>query len=133
MQGVGGITTVPTSTGAQQVSEGLNGFGCGSTGIGVTGESDQGYGLVGGSGGIDIAALGNGRLLQAQALDSLLSNPPAGPPSYRPNDFEQVRDGHRVFWVSQRAPNTAPNPAFWRRPNSTRPIAPPRTLGAPHE
>src|SRR2546423_4613273 len=128
IQGVGGITTVPTSTGAQQVSEGLNGFGFGSTGIGVTGESDQGYGLVGGSGGIDIAALGNGRLLQAQALDTLLSNPPAGPPSYRPNDFEQVRDGNGVFWVSQRAPNTAPNTAFWRRLNSTIPITPTRIV-----
>src|SRR6266576_2183883 len=51
IQGVGGITTIPTSSGAQQVSEGLNGVGFGSTGIGVTGESDLGYGVIGGSGG----------------------------------------------------------------------------------
>ena len=122
VQGVGGIATVATSTGAVQVSEGLNGFGFGATGIGVSGESDQGYGLVGGSGGIDIAALGNGRILQATALDSMLSNPPAGPPSFKPNDFEQLRDGNGVLWVSHQAPTGSPATAYWRRLNSTIPI-----------
>jgi hypothetical protein len=128
IQGVGGIVTVATSTGAQQVSEGLNGFGFGVTGIGVTGESDQGYGLVGGSGGIDIAALGNGRVLQASVLDSMLTNPPAGPPSFKPNDFEQVRDGLGVLWVSQPAASGSPATAFWRRLNSTIPITPTRIV-----
>ncbi len=128
IQGVGGIATVATPTGAIQVSEGLNGFGFGATGIGVTGESDQGYGLVGGSGGIDIAALGNGRILQAQALDSMLANPPAGPPSFRPNDFEQLRDGNGVLWVSQKAATGSPAAAYWRRLNSTIPITPSRIV-----
>jgi hypothetical protein len=128
IQGVGGIVTVATSTGAQQVSEGLNGFGFGATGIGVTGESDQGYGLVGGSGGIDIAALGNGRVLQASVLDSMLTNPPAGPPSFKPNDFEQVRDGLGVMWVSQPAASGSPATAYWRRLNSTIPITPSRIV-----
>jgi hypothetical protein len=128
IQGVGGIVTVATSTGAQQVSEGLNGFGFGATGIGVTGESDQGYGLVGGSGGIDIAALGNGRVMQASVLDSMLTAPPAGPPSFKPNDFEQVRDGLGVMWVSQPAASGSPATAYWRRLNSTIPITPTRIV-----
>jgi len=128
IQGVGGITTVPTPTGAQQVSEGVNGFGFGATGIGVTGESDQGYGLVGGSGGIDIAALGNGRILQATVLDSMLENAPAGPPSFKPNDFEQIRDGLGVLWVSQKAATGSPAAAYWRRLNSTIPIVPTRIV-----
>jgi hypothetical protein len=128
IQGVGGIVTVATSTGAQQVSEGLNGFGFGATGIGVTGESNQGYGLVGGSGGIDIAALGNGRVLQASVLDSMLTAPPAGPPSFKPNDFEQVRDGLGAMWVSQPAASGSPATAYWRRLNSTIPITPSRIV-----
>ncbi|MDQ6885649.1 MAG: bZIP transcription factor [Candidatus Dormibacteraeota bacterium] len=128
IQGVGGIATVPTETGAVQVSEGLNGWGFGPTGIGVTGESDQGYGLVGGSGGIDIAALGNGRILQATVLDSMLTNPPAGPPSFKPNDFEQIRDGLGVLWVSQHAAKGSPAAAYWRRLNSTIPITPSRIV-----
>jgi len=128
IQGVGGLATVATSTGAKQVSEGLNGWGQGSTGIGVTGESDSGYGVIGGSGGIDIAALGNGRIMQASALDSMLVAPPSGPPNYLPNDFEQLRDGLGVLWVSQPAPVGSPAPAFWRRLNSTIPITPSRIV-----
>src|SRR5207253_3580073 len=52
IQGIGGKATVLTGSGDLPVSEGLNGFGFGGTGIGVTGESDHGYGVVGGSGGI---------------------------------------------------------------------------------
>ncbi len=128
IQGVGGLVTVATSTGAKQVSEGLNGFGQGATGIGVTGESDVGYGVIGGSGGIDIAALGNGRIMQASALDSMLSAPPSGPPSFLPNDFEQLRDGLGVLWLSQPAPVGSPAAAFWRRLNSTIPITPTRIV-----
>ncbi|MDQ6885534.1 MAG: bZIP transcription factor [Candidatus Dormibacteraeota bacterium] len=128
IQGVGGIVTIPTSSGAQQVSEGLNGYGFGATGIGVTGESDIGYGVIGGSGGIDIAALGNGRILQGTPPDSMLASPPAGPPAYRPNDFEQVRDGNGVLWVSQLAASGSPNAAYWRRLNSTIPITPSRIV-----
>jgi hypothetical protein len=129
IQGVGGIATIATpGGGSQQVSEGLNGFGFGDTGIGVTGESDTGYGLVGGSGGIDIAALGNGRLLQVVPVDALLSNPPAGPPNYVPNDFERVVDGNGVVWVSQQAPSGSPASAYWRRLNSTIPITPTRII-----
>jgi hypothetical protein len=98
---VGGATVITVNGQSQTVSEGLNGWGKGQTGIRIIGESDVGYGLVGGSGGIDLAALGNGRLLQSILPDGLLSSPPSGPPNYRPNDFEQVRDGNSVIWVSQ--------------------------------
>ena len=67
IQGVGGKATIATPTGPLAVSEGINGFGFDPTGIGVVGESDKGYGVVGGGGGIDIAALGTGRMLQAPA------------------------------------------------------------------
>jgi hypothetical protein len=100
IQGVGGVATVNGAA----VSEGVNGWGGGSRGIGVTGESDTGYGLAGGSGGIDIAALGNGRVLQLPLpggpIVNLLTNAPAGPPKYTPNDFEQVRDGNGVLYIS---------------------------------
>ena len=99
IQGVGGVATISGAV----YSEGVNGWGGGSRGIGVTGESDHGYGLAGGSGGIDIAALGNGRVLQLPLPgppNSLLTNPPAGPPNYAPNDFEQVRDGNGLMFVS---------------------------------
>jgi hypothetical protein len=128
IQGVGGIATIATSGGAQQVSEGINGYGFGATGIGVTGESDIGYGVIGGSGGIDVAALGNGRMLQVTPPDTLLSNPPSGPPSYKPNSFEQVRDGLGVLWVSQPAALGSLAAAYWRRLNSTIPITPTRIV-----
>src|SRR5438067_3461654 len=76
IQGVGGTATITTSTGPKPVSEGVNGYGFGSTGIGMTGESDIGYGLVGGSGGIDIAALGNGRILQLALPNAMLTSAP---------------------------------------------------------
>jgi hypothetical protein len=102
IQGVGGVTSVvagtpPTTT---VYSEGINGFGSGLTGIGVSGDSDTGYGVVGGSGGIDIAALGNGRIMMAPPHVSLLANPPSGPPSYPPNNFEQIRDLNGLLYVS---------------------------------
>lgn len=96
IQGVGGVATVSGLV----VSEGVNGWGAGRTGIGVTGESDTGYGVVGGSGGIDIAALGNGRILQLPLLNSLLTAPPAGPPNYTPNDFELARDANGALYLS---------------------------------
>ncbi len=104
IQGVGGVATVPdnsvTPPGTKVVSEGVNGFGSGPTGIGTTGESDSGYGVVGGSGGIDIAALGNGRIMMAPPPNSLLASPPSGPPTYLPNDFEMVRDQNGLLYVS---------------------------------
>jgi hypothetical protein len=104
IQGVGGVATVPDNStsppGTKVVSEGVNGWGKGLTGIGVTGESDSGYGVVGGSGGIDLAALGNGRIMQAPPHPSLLTSPPAGPPAYLPNDFEMVRDQNGLLYVS---------------------------------
>jgi len=112
IQGVGGSATV----GGAAVSEGLNGWGSGDGSIGVTGESDTGYGVSGSSGGIDIAAMGAGRLLQLglpQNSSFLTNGGPAGPPDYPPNDFEQVRDGLGVLWLS--GPGGA-----WRRLNSTR-------------
>jgi len=96
IQGVGGVATVAGAV----VSEGVNGWGRGSRGIGVTGESDVGYGVVGASGGIDLAAYGHGRLLQLPLLNSALTSPPAGPPNYAPNDFEQVRDANGVLYIS---------------------------------
>ena len=100
IQGVGGSATITTSTGPKPVSEGVNGFGSGATGIGITGESDVGYGVVGGSGGIDIAALGNGRVLQLALPNAMLTSAPKGPPNYAPNDFEQTRDGNGLVYVS---------------------------------
>jgi len=96
IQGVGGVATVSGLV----VSEGVNGYAAGDTGIGVTGESDLGYGVVGGSGGIDLAALGNGRILQLPLVNSSLTAPPAGPPNYLPNDFELARDGNGVLYLS---------------------------------
>jgi hypothetical protein len=96
IQGVGGLATV---AGAVQ-SEGVNGWGGGSRGIGVTGESDIGYGVIGASGGIDLAAYGHGRFLQLALLPTGFTSPPPGPPTYPPNDFEQVRDGIGVMYVS---------------------------------
>jgi hypothetical protein len=110
IQGVGGSTTIGTKT----YSEGLNGWGGGQLGIGVTGDSDHGYGLAGLSGGIDVAALGNGRIMQLPLFDNLLTSPPFGPPNYtNPNDFEQVRDGRGVLWLSGVS-------GTWRRANTLR-------------
>ena len=100
IQGVGGVTSVAVSGGTVEYSEGVNGYGTGATGFGVTGESDVGYGVAGGSGGIDLAAIGHGRLLQAALLDSNGNTLP-GPPTYLPNDFEQVRDVNGVLWLSK--------------------------------
>ena len=128
IQGVGGVASITVNGNPQTVSEGVNGYGKTSTGIGVTGESDVGYGVVGGSGGIDLAALGNGRLLQLTLPNGLLSAAPSGPPNYRPNDFEQVRDGNGAIWVSQPAPLGSPAAAFWRRLNTMIPISPVRVV-----
>ena len=128
IQGVGGVATIMVNGASKTVSEGINGYGKGSAGIGVSGESDVGYGVIGGSGGIDLAALGNGRILQLTLPESLLSSPPSGPPNYRPNDFEQVRDGNGVIWVSQPAPAQSPAAAFWRRLNSMIPMTPVRVV-----
>jgi hypothetical protein len=102
IQGVGGVATVTSGTPPTTVvySEGINGFGSGLTGIGVAGDSDSGYGVTGGSGGIDLAAIGNGRILMAPPNSTLLTNPPSGPPSYKPNDFEQIRDLNGLLYVS---------------------------------
>jgi hypothetical protein len=104
IQGVGGVATVVSGTPPNQTStvysEGINGFGSGLTGIGVAGDSDSGYGVTGGSGGIDIGAIGNGRILMAPPNTSLLANPPSGPPIYPPNDFELVRDINGLLYLS---------------------------------
>jgi len=110
IQGVGGQATI----GGKVYSEGVNGWGTGARGIGVTGESDSGYGLAGGSGGIDIAALGNGRVLQLSLpAGPLMTGSPSGPPTYGPNDFEMVRDGNGVLWLSGAG-------GAWRRDNTLR-------------
>jgi hypothetical protein len=131
IQGVGGVALITVNGASQTVSEGVNGWGKGKTGIGVSGESDLGYGVIGGSGGIDLAALGNGRILQLplpSGPNGLLSSPPSGPPNYQPNDFEQVRDGNGVIWVSQPAPTNSPPTAFWRCLNSIIPLTPVRVV-----
>jgi len=118
IQGVGGNTTITFLNGSTKTfSEGVNGWGAGNTGIGVTGESDVGYGIAGGSGGIDMAAIGNGRVLQLSLPSAMLTSPPAGPPKYLPNQFEQVRDGNGILWLSK--PNGG-----WRRLNSVIPVPP---------
>jgi hypothetical protein len=96
IQGVGGDTTV----GGVHYSEGVNGWGISATGIGVSGESDVGYGVVGGSGGISLAAFKNGRIMQEGPQPSMLASAPAGPPIYQPNDFEQVRDLNGLMYLS---------------------------------
>ena len=102
IQGVGGVTTVVSGTPATTTvySEGINGFGSGLFGIGVSGDSDTGYGVTGGSGGIDLAAIGNGRIMMAPPNSGLLANPPSGPPNYLPNQFEQIRDQNGLLYVS---------------------------------
>jgi hypothetical protein len=109
IQGVGGVATIATSTGNEIESEGLNGWGGGPNGKGVTGESDHGFGVVGGSAGIDLAAMGAGRIHQL-ALNplGLPGGGPAGPPNYVPNDFEQVRDGNGVLYISLPGANWVP-------------------------
>src|ERR1700730_7902928 len=72
IQGVGGDTTV----GGVHYSEGVNGWGISATGIGVSGESDVGYGVVGGSGGISLAAFKNGRIMQEGPQPSMLASAP---------------------------------------------------------
>jgi len=118
IQGVGGVTTIDVGPpeGTKQYSEGVNGYGSGATSFGVTGESDVGYGVAGGSGGIDIAALGHGRLLQAALLDSNDQTLP-GPPAYTANDFEQVRDVNGILWLSKLG-------GGWRRINSLITVTP---------
>jgi hypothetical protein len=117
IQGIGGNTAINVNGTVKTFSEGVNGWGAGTTGIGVTGESDIGYGIAGGSGGIDLAAIGNGRILQLSLPNTMLTNGSAGPPKYQPNQYEQVRDGNGVIWVS--------NPfGGWRRLNSVIPIPP---------
>src|ERR1700737_2651408 len=96
IQGVGGVTTL---TGGP-VSEGLNGWGAGATGIGVVGESDTGWGVIGASAGIDLAAYGHGRVLQLALFNRSLAAAPSGPPIYTPNEFEQVRDANGVLYLS---------------------------------
>jgi hypothetical protein len=58
----------------------------------------------------------------------LLSSPPSGPPNYVPNDFEQVRDGNGVIWVSHQSPANSPAAAYWRRLNTMIPITPVRVV-----
>jgi hypothetical protein len=53
---------------------------------------------------------------------------PSGPPNFLPNDFEQVRDGNGVMWISQQAPFGSPPTAFWRRLNTMIPITPVRVV-----
>src|SRR6202165_3142922 len=96
IQGVGGDTTVN----GVPYSEGVNGWGVNPTGIGVIGESDVGYGVAGGSGGISLAAFKNGRILQEGPQPSMLASAPSGPPIYQPNDFEQVRDLNGLMYLS---------------------------------
>lgn len=100
IQGVGGVATIAVQGGSEVVSEGVDGYGSGATGIGVAGDSDVGYGVVGSSGGIDLATGGAGRILQLPLLDTLLTAAPSGPPTYGPNDFEQARDGNGLLYVS---------------------------------
>jgi hypothetical protein len=45
-----------------------------------------------------------------------------------PNDFEQVRDGNGVIWVSHQAPDKSPAAAYWRRLNTMIPITPVRVV-----
>jgi hypothetical protein len=109
IQGVGGVTNLPGGP----VSEGLNGWGAGATGIGVVGESDTGWGVVGASAGIDVAAYGHGRLLQLALFNKSLAAAPAGPPIYPPNDFEQVRDANGVLYLSMAGADKMAAGAGW--------------------
>ena len=73
-----------------------------------------GYGLYAASlGGIDIAAVGVGNIQQAPVPAGILTASPAGPPNYPASDFEQVRDGNGVLWLSGKG-------GTWRRDNTVR-------------
>jgi hypothetical protein len=106
-----GAGAVPGGSGALRGSgssgaDGVDGYAPGSMGYGVYGASDLGWGVVGASSqGVDVAALGTGRLAQA-------SNVAAGPPSFTPTystpTFEQARDDRGVIWVSQPGGTWAP-------------------------
>ncbi len=75
--------------------DGVDGWAPGSFGYGVSGQSDSGYGVVGATlSGVDLAAFGTGRIVQAKNIST------AGPPSYTPLNFEQVRDVNGVMWIN---------------------------------
>lgn len=96
---VGGSTTDATHAGA-----GVQAFDGGGFGYGLYAQS---------LGGVDIAAAGVGNLQQVALPAGALLASPAGPPNYTPNDFEQVRDGNGVLWLSGKS-------GAWRRANSVR-------------
>ena len=85
-------------------------------GVGVQGYDPGGFGygvLAGSLGGIDIGALGAGNIQQVALPAAALTASPAGPPNYAPANYEQVRDGNGVVWLSGTA-------GSWRRDNTVR-------------
>jgi len=89
--GNGNIAVPPTNP----IVEGVDGWAQGTRAFGVYGLTDKGTGVVGESAtGIGLYARRTGRIRQ----DGLI---PAGTtPLYAPNDFEMVRDGNGVLWIS---------------------------------
>ncbi|HVC78571.1 MAG TPA: hypothetical protein VND96_18855 [Candidatus Micrarchaeaceae archaeon] len=87
--------------------EGVDGWAGGSTGAGVYGLTDTGYGVIGESNqGIALYARSSGRIRQ----DGLLAS---GLPGYSPNLYEQVRDADGILWIHNATGD-------WRRVNTVR-------------
>jgi hypothetical protein len=89
-------------------ADGVDGWAGGSSGAGVHGLSDAGYGVIGESNGIGLYAQTSGRIRQ----DGLLAGGGLIP-NYTPNLFEQVRDADGILWIHNATGD-------WRRVNSVR-------------
>ncbi|HEX6123563.1 MAG TPA: hypothetical protein VFY89_10405, partial [Ktedonobacterales bacterium] len=97
-----GTNTYPWGLDGLDTYGGSGGFGVfGGGAVGVYGVSSDGYGVVGASGtGIDLTAIGSGRLWQIYWGVDGNQNPLVGPPtsgSYFQG--EQVRDGNGDLWL----------------------------------
>ena len=86
-------------------AEGVDAFCAGSAGWGVNGQTDSGIGVrATATTGVDMAALGTGRLWQTPTAGVTGSGPP-----YAPNQHEQVRDVNGVLWID----GVGQNPNKW--------------------
>jgi hypothetical protein len=85
--------------------EGVDAFCSGGAGWGVNGQTDSGIGVrATASTGIDMAAVGTGRLWQTPNPGVTGTGPP-----YAPNSHEQVRDANGVLWID----GVGQNPNTW--------------------
>jgi len=117
LQSIGGVIDLVSGPLTFHVAEGVDGFAAvdpndaNARGAGVVGTSDYGIGVVG-AGSIDLAAFGNGYVMQYPITD-VNGIPTAGPPPVSQYQFEQARDVDGVLWLSGQTGN-------WRRANTLR-------------